>query len=504
MSWRTLFSTPLIESWAEIRTDNETPIDAEFVEDYDWQAWVAEHFPHVAQSPFGSRHIRLWSWFEAIKPGSKPLPRVEVWPRGGAKSTTAEMGVAYIGTKLSRRYCLYVCETQDQADKHVGNIAKFMEDSGMERDIGKYGNSKGWRRNQLRSANGFNVESLGLDTAARGIKLDEFRPDLIIFDDIDNREDTEKATEKKERAIKDSIIPAGSSDCAVLFIQNLILEDGVVAKLSDDRAKFLLARDVPQIEPAVWNLTTELYDRGDGNMMYRITSGEPTWEGQSLETCEAQINEWGLDSFLRESQHEVQAADGEFFKVGNIRYCGGEQDELQMPARFVSLARGWDFAGTAGGGDYTVGTLEGADEADVKHKIDQVRGQWSTEDVQSTVIQTALDDREKYGAVIVVIPQDPGQAGKFQAALIVKQLKELGIRVIVRPTSGRKALRARDYQKDFNSGNVVYHRGEWNKADIEEHRRFREDETHTYDDCVDSSADAHYGLRRRGVHVGSG
>lgn len=478
----------------------------------DWEPWLKERFPHVTKHPFGARHRRLWEWFQSLRPGEKPLPRIEVWPRGGAKSTTCELAVAYLAFRLTRRYCLIVSETQDQADKHVSSIASLMEKAGMERDINKYGNSKGWRRNQLRTANGFNVESLGLDTAARGIKLDEFRPDLIIFDDIDHREDSEKATEKKERSVKDSIIPAGSSDVAVLFLQNLIIEDGIVAKLADDRADFLLTREIPEIEPAVKGLQTEAFDRGDGVNQYKIVAGTPTWEGQSLEICEAQINEWGLTSFLREAQHEVKDADGVFFKTDNVRYCGGEDDAIKLPQRFKALARAWDFAGTEGAGDYTVGTLMGLADNGVrgdgglkalKYKLDVVRGQWSSEVWEEKVLNQAVEDKKEWGEVVVVIPQDPGQAGKFQVATLRRKLERLGIKVVVRPTSGRKALRAGEYQKDYNLGNVVYRRAAWNKADTEEHRRFREDESHKHDDIVDSSSDAHFALQRPSFGVAS-
>ncbi|HLO97371.1 MAG TPA: hypothetical protein VK171_02145, partial [Fimbriimonas sp.] len=205
--------------------------------------FLHQRFPTIANKSLAERHHRLWKWFDSIELYFRVPPRVEIWARGGAKSSTVELGVCYIACKLTRRYVLYVSETQDQADKHVASIGSLLEDIGLDRSVNKYGSSKGWRRNQLRAANGFNVEALGLDTAARGIKLDEFRPDLIIFDDIDNREDNRKATEKKIRAITNSILPSGSSDCCSLFIQNLIIEDGVFARLVNNRADFLLDRE---------------------------------------------------------------------------------------------------------------------------------------------------------------------------------------------------------------------------------------------------------------------
>ena len=41
-----------------------------------------------------------------------------------------------------------------------------------------------------------------------------------------------------------------------------------------------------------------------------------------------------------------------------------------------------------------------------------------------------------------------------------------------------------------NLGNVKLLKGRWNAQFIEEHRKFKEDETHEHDDQVDAAADA--------------
>src|SRR5437870_8145792 len=55
-----------------------------------WREWLAKHFPHVASKPFAARHESLWEWFENLG-GAGIRPRVEAWPRAGAKSTTGEL-----------------------------------------------------------------------------------------------------------------------------------------------------------------------------------------------------------------------------------------------------------------------------------------------------------------------------------------------------------------------------------------------------------------------------
>jgi hypothetical protein len=278
--------------------------------DPDWRTWLASHFPLVCTAPFAARHVRLWDWFDSLTPGEQSRPRVEAWPRGGAKSSTAEMGVCRVGVKLARRFVLYVSETQPQADKHVQSISTLFEHLGVERALNRYGASKGWARDQLRTAHGFNVAAMGLDAAGRGVKLDQFRPDLIVFDDFDGRHDTELTRQKKIDSITTSLIPAGSSDCALLFLQNLIYADSIMAQLVDGRAEFLHSREVPSVERAVDGLQVEQVKQSDGTLRHVVIGGTPTWAGQSLSVCEAQINAMGLRAFLREAQQEVNEEEG--------------------------------------------------------------------------------------------------------------------------------------------------------------------------------------------------
>lgn len=205
--------------------------------------------------------------------------------------------------------------TQEQADDHVQNVAGMIESSAIEglyadlatRDVNKFGSSKGWRRNRLRTSTGFTIDALGLDTAARGVKLEEMRPDFIIFDDIDSEADSREATEKKVKIITRKLIPAGSSDVALLFVQNLVHKDSVIAQMADDRADFAADRYVSGPTPAL-----RMFDYERVGTRTVITSGEPTWpEGMSRERCQEMIDDMGISAFLAECQHKVDQVSGE-------------------------------------------------------------------------------------------------------------------------------------------------------------------------------------------------
>lgn len=298
-----------------------------------WGDWLKSVFPDYVTHPFGERHKALWYWVAHLQPNTKPRPFVALWPRGGAKSTSAELACVFVGYQGSRRYIWYVSSTQEKADKHVQTIAGLLESNKLaenypalaSRKVGKYGASKGWRRNRLRTASGLTVDALGLDVGSRGSKVEERRPDLIIFDDVDEKHDTLKTVQKKIDIITTSILPAGSADCAVLFIQNVIHDGSIADRLAHD-ADFLIDRIISGPIRAVDGLVYEQrFDEELNRNRYYIIGGTATWDGQDIATCQAQINEWGLTAFLSEAQHETTIKGGIWDHI-TFRHC--KRDEV--------------------------------------------------------------------------------------------------------------------------------------------------------------------------------
>lgn len=286
----------------------------------DYQAWLAAMFPSYTTAPLAEHHHEFWQWVWGLKRGERPRPLVCIWPRGGAKSTSVELACVAVGARASRRYVLYVCGTQTQADDHVSNVAGMLESSTVaeyypslgSRAVGKYGNSRGWRRNRLRTDAGLIVDALGLDVAARGVKLDEQRPDLIVFDDVDDTSDSMETVKKKIVAITQKLLPAGSSDAATLFVQNLVHYEGVAARLANlasEPGEFLADRILSGPLPALTG--AEFAKQPDGKWL--IIRGTPVWEGQNRETCQQQVNDWGIKSFRAEAQHDRVPPEGQAF-----------------------------------------------------------------------------------------------------------------------------------------------------------------------------------------------
>ena len=297
---------------ASIEVDRISPPDR-------WDRWLRTLFPRSVAAPFAPRHADLWFWLWSLQRGVRPRPFYAAWPRGGAKSTNAELGSIRIGAEKIRDYAWYCCETQDQADQHLETIRELTEGSEIERyypdfarpKVGKFGNIRGWRRNRLWAANGFVIDAIGLDTARRGARVTEARPGLMVFDDLDGKYDSPATTAKKIGTLTHSLLPAGSNDLAVLFVQNLIHPNSIASQLAEGTADFLTDCQVSGPFRAIDDFSYEPgIDPETGRQIAVITGGRPTWEGQDLEVCQNYIKTFGITSFNQECQQEVDAPPG--------------------------------------------------------------------------------------------------------------------------------------------------------------------------------------------------
>ncbi|MCJ9719741.1 phage terminase large subunit [Agrobacterium sp. SHOUNA12C] len=147
--------------------------------------------------------------------------------------------------------------------------------------------------------------------------------------------------------------------------------------------------------------------------------------------------------------------------------------------------RAWDFAASkARPGrqpDWTVGLRMA--EADGIFFVETIaRGRWSPAEVERNLKNMATQDGPM---VMIRMPQDPGAAGKADAATKIKLLAGFPIRVL--SVTGDKATRAKPASAQAEAGNVKLVRGDWNEVFLDEICAFPNAQ---FDDQVDAFADA--------------
>ncbi len=303
-----------------------TPEELDALEEHP-QLWTGTLFPSYIQHPatrvpvpMGEHHLELWDFVRQIERGHLPVIRdrqrdsfIAVWPRGGAKTTTAQLACSYLAGRGTRRYGIYVSDTLEQASQKVEGIGTMLTSSRFRmaypevaaRRINEYGKGA-WRRSRIQTQE-FTLDAFGMDSAIRGVKIDEDRPDLIVLDDLDKEHDSAYLTEVKMDKLRRSILPAGQQGNTITIgLQNLILLGGIFDQLVG-ATDVLANRLVRGPHPAVKALRTEAYVDSEGRDRTRITGGSPTWSGFSLGDAQDEIDRIGIRSFMLEMQHDLRA-----------------------------------------------------------------------------------------------------------------------------------------------------------------------------------------------------
>lgn len=179
------------------------------------------------------------------------------------------------------------------------------------------------------------------------------------------------------------------------------------------------------------------------------------YSAEALAAIETDVGSlvWGA-----EYQGAPTVAEGNRFK----REWFGIVDGVTQQAQRI---RYWDKAATAGGGAFTSGVLL-ARANGLTYVEDVVRGQWSTGDRRSVMLQTAELDRERWGFVQTFIEQEPGSSGKDSVSDEIVMLGQFAV-YADRP-SGSKDVRLEPFAAQCEARNVRLVRGRWNSAYIDE------------------------------------
>lgn len=195
------------------------------------------------------------------------------------------------------------------------------------------------------------------------------------------------------------------------------------------------------------------------------------------ETVEKLKRDMGSYAYAGQYQQRPAPREGGMFKRGWF-------DVVDVAPATAQKVRRWDFAATdpkekkrkGGDPDWTVGLLL-SEYRGIYYVEAVAREQESPAGVERLLRAVATQDGK---AIKVVIPQDPGAAGKSNAAHLIKMLVGWNVRAVLE--SGSKEVRANPVSAQAEAGNIKLVRGPWNEAFLEEVSMFPNG---SHDDQVD-------------------
>lgn len=200
--------------------------------------FFAIYLPHYLTCPSAPFHTRL---FEITEKEALPLS-VTIAFRGSAKSTI--MALSYplwaIMGRQQKKFVVLVAQTQRQARQMLANIRIELETNALLRgDLGPFTEDEEWGAYSLvLPVYGARITAVSMDQTIRGMRHRQYRPDLIICDDVENQQSvaTREGRNKIFEWVTGEIIPAGDRTTKIVFIGNLLHEDSLLVRLRDQIA----------------------------------------------------------------------------------------------------------------------------------------------------------------------------------------------------------------------------------------------------------------------------
>ena len=149
-------------------------------------------------------------------------------PRGFAKTTFIKIVIIWLLLFSNKRFVLIVCASESLAQKFLADIRDFLDNPQLVRDFGN------WRDTSTKTTQSdlefslmgrkIVIAALGAGSSVRGITRNNSRPDVIIMDDIQKREDSvsEKLSDDLLTWMLATLMPVKSPfGCMYLFLANM-------------------------------------------------------------------------------------------------------------------------------------------------------------------------------------------------------------------------------------------------------------------------------------------
>ena len=188
-------------------------------------------------------------------------------------------------------------------------------------------------------------------------------------------------------------------------------------------------------------------------------------------------------------QQRPTPREGGMFKRKWWQYCSASD----VPAE-ARRCRGWDFAGSVtSSADYSASSRVGIGDGKV-YLEHMERFKATPGELEQRFVQRA--EADGYG-IEISIPQDPGQAGKYQPEHMLGLVH--GYVASASPESGSKEQRAKALAGQAEAGNVIMVRGEWNETFVEESSMFP---MGANDDLIDATSRSYHQAADYGPKAG--
>ena len=393
---------------------------------------------------------------------------------GKSEQITKHYQVARLKADPKTR-CAVACHTAELAGKFSREMRRMALRVGVQLSERKA--ERDW---ETAAGGGVHAVGVGGPLAGYGFNI------IGIDDPIKNREQAESLIyrDKTWDWLNDDVLTRMEPGCSVTFVGSRWHEDDVIGriKMSDQANKweFVFLPALAEEDDLVGRslkepLCPDRYDR------------------EYLENERLRMGDYSFSGLY---QQRPTPRDGAMFNVSKLTVMSDDDvRRIVFPPGKPGLkaAIGTDLGATVGGDETTMVLIAGPCADKRWYIVDVLHGDWEpaerNERMDSFVAQYEATGDHR---VSIVLPQDPGQAGKDQARQLASRYPRYRV-VITRPT-GSKASRADGFASQVNASNVCIVRAEWTRFVTNQMQSFP---LGVHDDIIDAQSDGYNELTKR-------
>lgn len=215
---------------------------------FDLSYFARAYLPHyfVRKSPHFHEELDQ-IWCDGVLKGINPTEnkdaidrmkgsrQVVAAPRGHAKSTNFTFKDSLHAILYEyKHYILILSDSSDQAEGFLDDIKTELEENGNIRvDFGDLRGDKMWRTGGILTSTNIKVEAIGSGKKVRGRRHRNWRPDLIVLDDIENDENVN--TSEQRRKLKNwydkAVSKAGDTYTDIMYIGTILHYDSLLSNV---------------------------------------------------------------------------------------------------------------------------------------------------------------------------------------------------------------------------------------------------------------------------------
>jgi len=398
-----------------------------------------------------------------LQPGWKAIAA----PRGFAKSTLVNIFLAgWHALNAKKHFILIISDTITQAKLHLGGLKDELENNELINWIwgDVVGEVWGEERIVVNSPNGkVMIMALGAGMKIRGLKYQQYRPELVIIDDLENTEMVYSAErrQKVQRWFDYDLKSGVDKDGDIIYLGTILHYDSLLKKVVEKKEQY-----------QSWK-----------TLKYKaLTNGESIWpQRYSTEYLKAIRDDSnhpkyvGSLVFAQEYQNEPQddkdrIIQSEWIKTYSyaerLANTPGESEEEKQTnffGRFSEIIAAVDPAiGDKEQSDFFSMYIMGVEkETSNEYQLDLLRGKFTIDEQ----VEKIMGMCKKWQVRVLGIESNAYQAGLFQLVRSALHKAGLSTRIIKIRTDKDKIRRAKIHSVAFEGG-FIYLRHDQRGFDI--------------------------------------